>query len=360
MKLIGTLALASAASAALTSDYEWHAWKKEHKIAFGTAKEEAVRYNIFSESRNFVKNHNERAAQGLETYTVGLNKFAAMSEQEFEEKYLNSKMADPSVKLVLEYNCDSRMYSNSGKSNPDNFSWANGRQGYNGVTRVTSVKDQGSCGSCWSFATSAVLEASMCANGQKDCDNWNGLAPQQLVDCLSYTKNQATDLNPYDDHGCSGGFITNGVRSIDLYGGQMNWDDYPYVSGTTKTEGTCVYDESKANLNISTGCVRLPSQDENTMVDAIANQGPLGIGINASGRGFSLYTGGVYSNPSCTDRLNHAVTATGYGTWAATGQDYFEIKNSWGAAWGDSGFINIARNDGNMCGVSSDAMYNLA
>merc|ERR1712018_845070 len=105
-------------------------------------------------------------------------------------------------------------------------------------------------------------------------------------------------------------------------------------------------------MGLSSGCVRLPSADENTMVDA--------IGINASGRGFSLYTSGVYSNPSCTDRLNHAVLATGYGTWAASGQDYFEIKNSWGASWGDSGYINIARNDGNMCGVSSDAMYNLA
>jgi len=360
MKFLGSLAMASMASAAFTSDYEWHAWKNQHQISFTSAREEATRYNIFVESRNFVKTHNERAAEGLETYTVGLNKFAAMSIEEFEEKYLNTKMADPVAKLVLEWDCDSVKYTNSGNNNPSDFSWANGRQGYAGETRVTNVKDQGSCGSCWSFATSAVLEATVCQNGQQDCDTWNGLAPQQLVDCLSYTKGESTDLNPYDDHGCSGGFITNGVRSIDLYGGQMNWDDYPYVSGQTKTEGTCVYDASKANLNLSSGCARLPSADEDTMVDAIANVGPLGIGINASGRGFSLYTGGVYSNPSCTDRLNHAVTATGYGTWAATGQDYFEIKNSWGATWGDAGFINIARNDGNMCGVSSDAMYNLA
>merc|ERR1712088_1061252 len=303
MKLLAHFALAGAATASLTADYEWQAWKNQHKVSF-PAHEELSRYEIFVASRKFVKEHNQRAAEGLETYTVGLNKFAAMSEEEFE--------------------------------------------------------DQGSCGSCWSFATSATLEATMCENGDKDCNSWNGLAPQQLVDCLSYTKNNAVDLNPYDDHGCSGGFITNGVRSIDLYGGQMNWDDYPYVSGSTKTEGTCAYDQSKANLNLSSGCVRLPSADENTMVDAIANKGPLGIGINASGRGFSLYTSGVYSNPSCTDRLNHAVLATGYGTWAATGQDYFEIKNSWGASWGDSGFINVARNDGNMCGVSSDAMYNLA
>merc|ERR1712088_862373 len=287
MKLLAHFALAGAASAALTADYEWQAWKNQHKVSF-PAHEEASRYEIFVASRNFVKEHNLRAAHGLETYTVGLNKFAAMSEEEFELQYLNTKMQDPAVKLVLEWDCEGQMYTNSGNSNPSELSWANGRQGY------------------------------------------------------------------------AGGFITNGVRSIDMYGGQMNWDDYPYVSGSTKIEGTCAYDSSKANLNLSSGCVRLPSADENTMVDAIANKGPLGIGINASGRGFSLYTSGVYSNPSCTDRLNHAVLATGYGTWAATGQDYFEIKNSWGASWGDSGFINVARNDGNMCGVSSDAMYNLA
>lgn len=354
--------LAGAASANLISDYEWHAWKNSHKLSFSNRVEELKRYNIFSQSRTFVTSHNERAAKGLETYTVGLNKFAAMTELEFEEKYLNKKMLDETenLKLVLEYSCDGNMFSSDDSAaDPEEFSWVNGRDGYdsNQGSRATVVKDQGSCGSCWSFATSAVVEATMCENGIKDCDTWNGLAPQQLVDCLSYTKGQSTDLNPYDDHGCSGGFITNGVRSVQMYGGQMNMDDYPYVSGTTKTEGECVYNADIANLNISSGCSLLPSGDEVTMRKAIYQKGPLGIGINASGRGFSLYTGGVYSSSTCTARLNHAVTATGYGNLG--GMDYFEIKNSWGGSWGDKGYINIERGTG-MCGLGVDSMYNIA
>merc|ERR1712226_956012 len=107
MKLLAHFALAGAATAALTADYEWQAWKNQHKVSF-PAHEEASRYEIFVASRNFVKEHNLRAAHGLETYTVGLNKFAAMSEEEFEVQYLNTKMQDPAVKLVLEWNCEAR------------------------------------------------------------------------------------------------------------------------------------------------------------------------------------------------------------------------------------------------------------
>jgi len=356
MKLLSAT-LFGLTTASLTNDYQWHSWKQENGISFKTKSEESRRYNIFSASRNFVNVHNSRAAQGLETYTVTLNKFAALEPEEFEERYLNKRMQDPKVGIVTEYQCDGNMYSNSGNSNPSELSWVNGRTGYvSGNSRVTSVKDQGSCGSCWSFATTAVLEATMCENDDKDCDSWTGLAPQQLVDCMSYNRN--INLNPYDDHGCSGGFITNGVRSANMYGGVMNWDDYPYISGSTKTEQECVYDDSISNLNISSGCKILPANDEITMADAVANVGPLGIGINASGRGFSLYSGGVYSDPSCNAKLNHAVTVTGYGTLGD--QDYFEVKNSWGAAWGDQGFINIARNAGGMCGIGLDSMFNLA
>merc|ERR1712018_838639 len=95
MKLLAHFALAGAASAALTADYEWQAWKNQHKVSF-PAHEGVSRYEIFVASRNFVKEHNLRAAHGL-------NKFAAMSEEEFELQYLNTKMQDPAVKLVLEW-----------------------------------------------------------------------------------------------------------------------------------------------------------------------------------------------------------------------------------------------------------------
>ena len=62
------------------------------------------------------------------------------------------------------------------------------------------------------------------------------------------------------------------------------------------------------------------------------------------------YTGGIYDNPACTPTLQHAVTVVGYGTDAATGTDYWLVKNSFGRAWGDEGFFRIVRGK-NMCGI---------
>lgn len=356
MKVLAASALVGLSTASLTSDYQWHAWKNQHQINFKTAAEESMRYRIFKQNREFVNSHNARAANGEETYTVELNKFAALDSDEFEAKYLNKKMEEqPRVGIVLEYQCEGT-YSNSGNAIPAELSYVTGRAGFNNDSRVTKVKDQGSCGSCWSFASTAVVEATMCENGSQNCDNWNGLSPQNLVDCLSYTSkgDKPVNLNPYDDHGCSGGFITNGVRSIEQLGGVMSWDDYPYVSGSTKTEGQCVYDPTNAYLNIVSGCQVLPANDEVTMADALAQKGPLGVGINASGPGFQLYSSGVYSNSRCSARLNHAVTVTGMGNLG--GMDYWEIKNSWSGSWGDKGFINVQRGNG-MCGLGADSMF---
>merc|ERR1712117_549783 len=85
--------------------------------------------------------------------------------------------------------------------------------------------------------------------------------------------------------------------------------------------------------------------DENAMKQALAQKGPMSVAIDASGRAFSLYSGGVYTSDTCSStRLNHAVTGTGY----------WEIKNSWGTGWGIEGYVLIARDAGNMCGVASE------
>merc|ERR1712071_40237 len=361
MKLVGTFSLFGAACAlSAAHDAEWLAWKHQNKVSF-TQTEEISRYATFQKARHFVSLHNERAAKGQETYTVGLNKFAAMDQAEFGEKYLSHEYEYGEKSLVMEYQCP-EVFASSGAATPSEISYVAGQST---DVRVTTIKDQGSCGSCWSFGAGAAIEAAVCGAGGEDCTSWQGVSTQQLVDCASYTPQTSQtnplviDLNPYDNHGCGGGFPFNAIRYVVLNGGIDNWVDYPYVSGTTQTEGDCAYDASSALVNPVSSCGSAASGDEAQLAEAVSQKGPHAIGIDASGLGFQLYSGGVYNSNTCSStRLNHAVAAVGFGS--QSGAEYWQVKNSWGAAWGDSGYILIARNTGNMCGVATDTCYAIA
>jgi len=333
-------------SANPTTDVEWQGWKSKHNMKF-TPENELKRYAVFSENRKFVLKHNQRAAKGLETYTVEINQFAAMNQEEFSKLYL-TKGKD--ISIVKEYQCEEPFISD-GSTPADSISYKVG----NPDVRVTSVKDQGSCGSCWSFSASMAIEAVLCENGLKDCNTWTGLSPQQMVDCGSYN----AALNPNDNHGCGGGWPSNAGRYVAQFeGGQNNFDDYPYISGHTKTEQACAYDASTANLGVSSGCTSSNTGDETMLKNIVSQKGPASICIDASGAGFQMYSGGVYSSRSCTTTyLNHAVGLTGYGN--LNGVDYWEVKNSWAETWGDKGYILIARNQNNMCGVATDAIISV-
>jgi len=352
MKLLISSALLAAASA-LPADlsHQFDLWKAEHNVQF-EGKEHSLRFQHWLRNRDFVLQHNNRFANGDESYTVGMNKFAAMPYAEWAEKYLQqSWTAGEGMKfsemigdqLVTEYQCPEN-YKNSQGGAPSSYSLVN--------SQVTKVKDQGSCGSCWSFGAGAAIEGAMCKKGSHNCKSWSGVSTQQMVDCCSYNSN----LNPYDNHGCNGGFQSNAIRCVIQEGGVDGWDNYSYQSGSSGKEYSCNYSSRNSQGSISS-CGRLgKANDENLLVDMIYHKGVTTIAIDASGSGFQLYKSGVYTSNSCSStRLNHAVTATGYG--ASGGDKYFEVKNSWGTGWGNSGYIWIARNGRNMCGVAAEGQY---
>merc|ERR1712191_14986 len=345
-KLIAISALAATAAAA-SLNTEWNQFKSRFGKSY-TATEEARRMAIFKENKAFVERHNLDHQAGRETYSVAMNKFTDLSNAEFRQQYLAQTQEAPGIRL--NYQCPTNFVA-SGSALPAAVDWRSTANPKSQV-QVTSVKDQGSCGSCWSFGSSATFEGAMCSSGAQDCTSWSGASEQELVDCGGKDN---TALGPYYDMACNGGWIDNALYYIQTQGGIASYDSYPYTSGATKQAGACTADNANSVGTVQT-CGATAKNSESELTSALAQVGAMGIAIDAGGIGFQLYSSGVYVSNSCSStRLNHAVTAVGYGTM--DGQDYFTVKNSWGTAWGDAGYILMAANRNNQCGVAATPAY---
>ena len=212
---------------------------------------------------------------------------------------------------------------------------------------VTPVKDQGQCGSCWSFSTTGALEgAYYIAHG-----NLKSFSEQQLVDCDN-RKNGGKDM------GCNGGLMDNAFSWIEKNGGLCTESEYPYTSGTTKTAGTCVNSCDVVSGSAVTSFVDVAASSDTAMMSALAQQ-PVSIAIEADQKDFQLYKSGVFTG-ACGTNLDHGVLAVGYGSLG--GSDYYLVKNSWGESWGQGGYIMLGRgqqyNSGSgQCGLLMQASY---
>ena len=170
----------------------------------------------------------------------------------------------------------------------------------------------------------------------KNLESLVALSEQQLVDCDSR------------DHGCNGGWIPTAFDYL-ISKGSISEEDYPY----TGYEGSCQYYGKTIAANM-TSHFELPEGDEDTLKTVCGSKGPVSIAISVQ-ESFQMYSGGVYYDPTCNAQaLNHGVLAAGYGT-DTQGGDYWLVKNSWGPGWGEDGYIRMARNRGNNCGVATAA-----
>jgi C1A family cysteine protease len=201
---------------------------------------------------------------------------------------------------------------------------------------VTPVKNQAQCGSCWAFSTTGSLEGAFQIAGNP----LTSLSEQDLVSCDN-------SAHGGTDQGCNGGLMDNAFKWIEK-NGICTEAAYPYTSGGGSS-GTCKTSCAKAVT--LTGFTDVPN--EGAMLAALA-KGPVSVAIEADKSAFQLYKGGVLDNAKCGKKLDHGVLAIGYGT--DSGKGYYKVKNSWGASWGESGYIRMVQGK-DQCGIADSASY---
>jgi len=312
-----------------TEEEYWSAWKdflaipaarKRHHM-YVNKQENDIRFEIFKDNLEVIKAHNMKNL----TWRMGVNQFSDMTHGEF--RTYTTCVTNNQMKDWKSFVSKAQLKMNK-TSVPDAVDWV-------AEGAVTPVKNQGSCGSCWAFSTTGVLE------GRTEISTGKliSLSEQDLVDC-----------SKDGTYGCSGGWPYKALTYVYNNGGLCSEADYSYRG----VDGTC-YDSSCTKYSD----IRTYAYVERSTADmeAAVAAGPVSIVVDAS---FGSYSSGVLTS-YCGTSFNHAVLLVGYGTDSTYG-DYWKVKNSWGTWWGEAGYVRLCRNCNRnnglgQCGILEYGVY---
>jgi len=305
-------------------DNDWVNWKQNNNKSYGSDVLEQKHYQSFKWNQNYIA---ENQVPGL---VLALNKFADLSFAEFKDMYMGANEAPKYLNKVKNF----KTLSTEGSS--ANKDWRN-------ENKVTAVRDQAQCGSCWAFSAIASAESSYLFQNSSESPSDVNFSEQQLVDCAG---------GRYGNQGCNGGLMDNAFGYIGDHGVTTS-SSYPY----TARDGSCSADSStKVDDFVYNGYTDVPEGQCDQLAAALQTS-PLSIGVAASSN-WQLYQGGLLP-ASCSTQLDHGVFLVGQKT--DSDGSYWIVKNSWGASWGESGYIRLNKENGrcgaNSCGLCNGASY---
>lgn len=302
------------------------------------ATEFADRFNVFKNNLIRIDTHNAKNA----SWTMGLNQFADMTPDEFGQKVVRGCALKRQDRSEIEADLVSgktngRAFAPLEGQAPDDIDWEK-------LGKVSPVKNQGACGSCWAFSTTGAVESAVSI---ADSDPPKVLSEQELVDCAT----------SYGNHGCEGGIMQYGFQYVIDEGGLCPEAQYPYKAKDEICEKLRCVGHRTDKISSYADVTRY---SEEALMEAIA-KGPVTVAIEADQTDFQLYKDGVLTAP-CGEQLDHGVLAVGYA------ENYWKIKNSWGTSWGNKGYILLEkgkplncgflqRNCAGQCGLLSQASY---
>jgi C1A family cysteine protease len=324
-----------------TNEYEtlFAKYCADHSKSYGTKEEYQFRLAQFSKNMKVIENHN---SQNADAEQVGINHMVDWTEHEYKKLLGYGVQKKGHGPLGARGHGQRQHHGHHGRHGneterrhledetavPDSINW---------VTKgaVTGVKNQGSCGSCWSFSATGSMEG----RNQIKSGTLTSFSEQQFVDCSTTQGNM----------GCNGGLM-----------------DYAFTYAETtpiETEAQYPYKGRDGTCAAKGGVVEVKSFTDVTpkspaALQAAVAEGPVSVAIDASSILFQLYHGGIMSH-FCGTSLDHGVLVVGYGT--DKGKDYWMLKNSWGAGWGEKGYFRMKRDakegEAGFCGLQLQPSY---
>lgn len=319
--LVCTLALVSKNDNKLLSilnaeEQEFQNFMLSYNKAYSDENEYSHRFKVFRDNLAYIRVFNSMA----DTMVLGINQFADLDFVEFKNIYLPSSL--PKRQQV----------------NPKSFPGVQAPTSVDWRTKgaVTPVKDQGQCGSCWSFSTTGSVEGAWFLAGH----TLVSLSEQQLMDCSWL----------YGNLGCGGGSMDQAMKYIVANKGITSEANYPY----TAKDGLCNKSKATTYAASISSYQDVTANNPSDLMNAVAQQ-PVSIGVEADQSAWQLYKSGVVTK-NCGTNLDHGVLIVGYDNTASP--PYWIVKNSWGASWGMDGYIEIEISSGDgVCGINMQPSY---